>query len=337
MPPLVSILIPCYNADRWLAETIESALAQTWKNKEIIIVDDGSTDESLAIARSYGSKQVKVITQDNQGASTARNVAYQNCIGDYIQYLDADDLLSPDKIDRQLGLLANFPNTIATCEWARFHHNPEEAQFAPQAVWQDFKPVDFLVALWEYRLMMHPAAWLVPRSIAEKAGKWNEELSLNDDGEYFARVVLASQEVKFCWGAKSYYRSGNLASLSASNSYLAWKSALKAIDLSTDHLLAKEDSIRTRQVCATVLQRLIYEIYPDAPDLIQQAEAKVQLLGGSDFPFSGGPALNLIIKILGWQRARKLQKIVYRYGYRGVAIGRHLQKITQNQIYKQTI
>ena len=71
--PLVSILIPCYNAEKWLSETINSALDQTWKNIEIIIVDDGSTDSSLAIAKTFESKNIKVLSQENRGASAARN------------------------------------------------------------------------------------------------------------------------------------------------------------------------------------------------------------------------------------------------------------------------
>ena len=69
MPPLVSILIPAYNAERWIAATIQSALAQTWARKEIIVVDDGSRDQTLRIAREFASKAVSVITQENQGAA----------------------------------------------------------------------------------------------------------------------------------------------------------------------------------------------------------------------------------------------------------------------------
>lgn len=104
MEPLVSILIPCYNAEKWLAETLESALAQTWDNIEIIVVDDGSTDKSLAVAKQFEPDGVKVISQANKGASAARNRAFQESQGDFIQYLDADDLLVPDKIELQVKL-----------------------------------------------------------------------------------------------------------------------------------------------------------------------------------------------------------------------------------------
>ena len=103
MTPLVSILIPAYNAERWIGDTIQSALAQIWPRTEIIIVDDGSRDRTLRVARQFASRNVSVVTQENQGASAARNRAFELCQGDYIQWLDADDLLSPDKVGRQIA------------------------------------------------------------------------------------------------------------------------------------------------------------------------------------------------------------------------------------------
>ena len=75
MRPLISILIPAYNAQAWISDTLRSALAQTWEPKEIIVVDDGSTDRTLAIARRFESSQLRVVTQKNQGAAAARNTA----------------------------------------------------------------------------------------------------------------------------------------------------------------------------------------------------------------------------------------------------------------------
>ena len=84
MKQLVSILIPAYNAEVWIADTLRSAIAQTWPRKEIIVVDDGSTDQTLAVARRFASKEVAVVTQKNQGASAARNHALSLSQGDYI-------------------------------------------------------------------------------------------------------------------------------------------------------------------------------------------------------------------------------------------------------------
>src|ERR1700675_2171159 len=90
--PLVSILIPAFNAQEWIGDTLRSALAQTWANKEIIVVDDGSRDQTAAAARKFEADGVRVVTQKNQGAAASRNNAFALCHGDYIQWLDADDL-----------------------------------------------------------------------------------------------------------------------------------------------------------------------------------------------------------------------------------------------------
>ncbi|MGB3652983.1 MAG: glycosyltransferase family 2 protein [Rivularia sp. (in: cyanobacteria)] len=330
MKPLVSILIPAYNVEKLISETIESALSQTWNNIEIIIVDDGSKDNTLAVAKKYELGKVKVISQPNKGASAARNTAFREAQGDFIQYLDADDLLAPDKIERQLKLLGNTTSDfVAAGEWARFYHTFSEALFIPQALWADMSPVDWLICAWEHQYMMHPAAWLVPRKLAEVAGYWNENLSLDDDGEYFSRVVLASQGVKFCWGAKSYYRSGIEGSLSGSKSDNAWKSAFLSIELGMKNLLEIENSSRTRHACATRLQHFVYEVYPNVSDLAQKAELKVEEFGGSSLKPLGGPIFQLLSNVLGWKAAKHIQNFAYKYGYSKAAWGWKLAKIRE--------
>jgi glycosyltransferase involved in cell wall biosynthesis len=103
MKPLVSILIPANNVESWIADTIRSAIGQTWPRKEIVVVDDGSSDQTLAIARKFASTSVAIVSQPNQGASAARNHAFSLSQGDYIQWLDADDLLAPGKIATRSG------------------------------------------------------------------------------------------------------------------------------------------------------------------------------------------------------------------------------------------
>src|SRR5258707_4184604 len=120
--PLVSILIPAFNAQEWIADAIKSAIAQTWPWKEIIIVDDGSTDQPLRIARQFASKQLKVSAQQNQGGAAARNKAFSVCQGDYIQWLDADDLLAADKVACQMKVLERCSDRriLVSGAWARF-------------------------------------------------------------------------------------------------------------------------------------------------------------------------------------------------------------------------
>src|SRR5262249_51234381 len=154
------------NAEKYLAQTLRSALAQTWPAKEIIVVEDGSTDETLAVARSFEAEGVRVLHQVNAGASAARNRAFRESQGDWIQFLDADDLLDPEKIAIQVRRLQEEgPEALAAGRWGRFQDDPATARFTPEAFWQDSLPVDWLVACWQRHSMMHPGAWLLPRPL----------------------------------------------------------------------------------------------------------------------------------------------------------------------------
>ena len=308
-PPLVSILIPCYNAAPWLAATLESALAQTWRNTEIIIVDDGSTDSSRDIAQPFTARGVQLIAQPNAGASAARNRALRAARGDYFQFLDADDLLSPNKLAAQLAVLADrAPGSLATCRWGRFEHNLDNARFVDEVVFRDFAPVEYLLLHTREARMMHPAAWLVPRSVADCAGPWDERLSLNDDGEYFARVVLASAGIAFTPdpAAASYYRSGIGNSLSQRRSAAALASLALSAELITAHLTAAEDSLRTRAALADYWQRLVYELYPGDVTASRAASLRVRDLGGSRLPPPMGARQRLLSRLLGWRLVRRL-------------------------------
>jgi len=257
MNPLVSILIPCHNAEKWIANTINSALSQTWDYKEIIIVDDGSIDNSLAVLEQFKSSIVKVISQENKGASVARNRAFKEAQGDFIQYLDADDLLSHGKIEEQILLLQNNPpDMLAVCGTVYFFDGEEP----DQGMWSDGLP--FLADSndplnWLIRLlggddgrggMVHPGVWLTPRSVADKAGFWNEQISLDDDGEYFARVILKSAGIRRANSGVSYYRKYKYArSLSTANSERHYLSALSSVDSKAQQILALTESPRAKK------------------------------------------------------------------------------------------
>lgn len=315
MPPLVSILIPCHNAARWLRPTLESALAQDWDQCEIIVVDDGSTDGSTALALEFVPRGVRVIAQTNQGASAARNHAIREARGDYFQFLDADDLLSPGKIRAQLALLAlRPPGSVATCGWGRFEHDPAHARFVDDVVERDFAAVDFLVLAGETGAMMHPAAWLVPRAVAEHAGPWDETLTLNDDGEYFCRVMLASAGLAYCAdpAAKTYYRSGLAGSLSHQRGERARRSQFRSLELITSRLRAAEDSPRTRHACAGYWRRFVHDFYPAPSDLIRRAEAEVAALGESVGSPPMGPRSHAVAALLGWRMLWRLRHLLNR-------------------------
>jgi glycosyltransferase involved in cell wall biosynthesis len=174
MKPLVSILIPAYNAEEWIGETLRSAIAQTWERTEIIVVDDGSKDRTLEIARQFQSQRVQVITQDNRGAAAARNIAFGLSQGDFIQWLDADDLLSPDKISLQMAAAEQLGNKrmLISCGWGRFLYRYYRAEFIPTPLWSDLSPKEWLLRKMGQNLYMQTATWLVSRELTIAAAPW---------------------------------------------------------------------------------------------------------------------------------------------------------------------
>ena len=205
MKSRVSILIPAFNAGPWIADTIQSALDQTWPDKEIIVVvDAGSQDQTLAEARRFASKTVSVVTRPHQSAAAARNVAFDLCQGDFIQWLDADDLLGRDKVALQMRAAEQIasPKTLLSSEWGCFFFRRSKARFQPTSLWCDLAPDEWLLRKMGRNEHMQPATWLVRREIIEAAGRWNEKILVDEDGEYFCRLVLASDGIRFIPGAK---------------------------------------------------------------------------------------------------------------------------------------
>ncbi|HEY0863715.1 MAG TPA: glycosyltransferase family 2 protein [Lacunisphaera sp.] len=309
--PVVSIIIPCHNAAPWLRPAVESVLGQTWPLTEIIVIDDGSTDNSLALARQFESRGVRVVAQANAGASAARNHGLRLARGDLIQFLDADDLISPEKIGAQVELLHERPaGTVATCAWGRFQEDPRTARFVDDAVFRDFAPVDFLVLAGDTGAMMHPSCWLLPRPVVERAGPWDESLSLNDDGEYFARALLASAGMAFSATGRSYYRSGLRGSLSQQRGERARRSQFRSLELITQHLLAAEDTPRTRRAAANYFQRFIHDFFPAPADLMTDAAARIHALGGASIgPPPMGAKTAALAAIIGWRNVWRLKHL----------------------------
>jgi glycosyltransferase involved in cell wall biosynthesis len=313
MTPLVSVIVPCYNARPWVEGAVESALSQSWAEVEVIVVNDGSTDGSMTVLRGLEGPRVKVVDQPNRGASAARNVGLSAAKGQYIQFLDADDLLAPGKLLDQVSLLAvSGPMAVATARWARFKSDPAYAVTTESSLFRDMDPLEYLISLTSQGTMMHPAAYLVPAEVIGKAGPWNESLSLNDDGEYFSRVVLAARKVVHAPRSLSLYRSGLDASLSRRTDRAALESFFMSCDLVATHLLAVEDSDRIRRALADYFQRLAYEVYPSAPDLFRRAQARSESLGGSAVRPEMGRRQQMIANIFGWKLARRAARFLRR-------------------------
>ena len=308
MKPLVSILITAYNAEDTIAQTLESALAQTWPRKEIIVVNDGSTDRTAEVVRQF--KDVKLVSTENHGLSGAQNNAFPLSQGDYIQYLDADDLLAPDKIERQLAALGNFDRMrlLVSSPWAPFYYRIRHARFVRNSLWQDLSPAEWLLRKLRENIHMQNATWLVSREVAEAAGPWNTRLHYDQDGEYFCRVLLASEGTRFVPGTGIYYRASGTNRVSfIGNSDKKKESLLLSMKLHIQYLRSLEDSERVRDACLAYIQKGYRNFYPDRPDLVQEAQQLAAMVGGRlEVPTYSWKYL-LIEKLFGFAVTRRVR------------------------------
>jgi glycosyltransferase involved in cell wall biosynthesis len=311
--PLVSILIPAYNSQEWIADTIESARAQTWPKKEIVVVDDGSTDQTLQIARRFAAKNIRVVTQRNQGAAAARNTALSACQGDYIQWLDADDLLASDKIERQLRKLQDCQSkrTLLSGAWGYFIYRTRKAKFSPTALWTNLTPVEWLWRKMSQNLHMQTDNWLVSRELSTAAGPWDVRLWRDNDGEYFCRVILASDGIEFVPNALSYYRRVGFKSISyIGRSDKKLESLLLSMKLHMKYLRSLEESARTRAACMKYIRTWLAEFYPYRMDLVKELEQLTAELGGQFEQPCLSWKYNWIVKCFGWHPGRRVQRLV---------------------------
>ena len=316
MKPLVSILIPAYNAEEWIADTLKSAIGQTWERKEVIVVDDGSTDHTLAIARQFASERVSIVSQNNQGAAAARNRAFSVSQGDYIQWLDADDLLAPDKIARQMEAVdqCRSKRTLLSSAWGQFMYRPHKAKFEPTPLWCDLSPLEWLLRKMGQGVFMQTATWLVSRELTEAAGPWNTQLLGDDDGEYFCRVLLGSNGTRFIPEARVLFRMTGVNRLSyIGRSERKMEAQFVSMQLHIGYIRSLEDTERVRTACVKYLQHCLPSFYPERLDIVKQAEQLAATLGGRlEVPPRLSWKYAWIQKGFGWPLAKRAKLLMPR-------------------------
>jgi glycosyltransferase involved in cell wall biosynthesis len=175
--PSVSVVIPAYNAAEFLAEALESVLAQTRPAREIVVVDDGSTDDTAAVASRYAPR-VTVISQRNKGESAARNLALSQVSGDWVAWLDADDIWEPTKLEAQTARVDEAAADLVCvfCGFSRFGPGAPDEIVIPGD--ENFSPAEHLV---HWRL--HPSTAIVQRRSSPRFAEWTRDA---EDLLYFA-------------------------------------------------------------------------------------------------------------------------------------------------------
>ena len=318
--PLVSVIIPAFNAARFIKETLDSVMNQTWSSIETFVIDDGSSDETVALARNYQSDRCTILEQKNSGACVARNKGLFLSKGKYIQFLDADDVLSHDKIEKQIEILEKNPDCLGVCPTVHFMNGQDYMAMLPreESYWihDSDDPAEFLTRLYGgdgERWMVQTSAWLTPKTITDRIGPWDERLLLDQDGEYFARAVLASKGIRTTGGTNYYRRftaGGNISAKADKIENL--QSALLALNLKSKYLGKYTQSARYYQAMATLYQEIAINAYPQFPELVAECEAEVVKTGKKpDIPLLGGKIIELTRQLFGWKTAKLLRKRIH--------------------------
>jgi glycosyltransferase involved in cell wall biosynthesis len=193
MGPLVSILIPCFNAERWIAQAIESALAQTWSEKEIIVVDDGSTDHSLQIIQQFDGR-IRWETGPNRGGNAARNRLLRLADAHWVQYLDADDYLLPDKIAQQMQFLAMDPGPDVVFGPLTIEH--WSARNSQRELLPIYAPHDPWILLASWGLPQTGAPLWRKQAILDVGG-WNPDLPCCQEHELYLRLLIGGKRFAY--------------------------------------------------------------------------------------------------------------------------------------------
>lgn len=185
--PLVSIIIPVFNGSDYLSEAIESALAQSWPNTEILVINDGSTDNTEEIALSYNGK-IRYFKKPNGGQSSALNMGIAQMKGAYFSWLSHDDLYLPDKIEKQMALALQQPGAVIYSDWMSINAAGEEIS---RTRIYNSDPERF-----RFNLMtenrFHGCAMLVPKGLFAKHGAFKTDIPLTSDVELWFRLAGAA-------------------------------------------------------------------------------------------------------------------------------------------------
>ncbi|MDY6897733.1 MAG: glycosyltransferase [Cyanobacteriota bacterium] len=204
MQKMVSVIIPCFNAERWIGEAIDSCLRQTYPHIEIIVIDDFSTDNSVEIIKSYGDKITWERLSENKGGCYARNRGFALSKGEYIQFLDADDFILPEKIERQINFLEETGADAVYGDW-RFQGHQSDGVIFLEQIEKPGEQADILESLiinWWTAV----ASLFYRRTAVEKSGEWDEDFLAAQDRDFLISVVMSGAKVVYQPGCYSIYR-----------------------------------------------------------------------------------------------------------------------------------
>ncbi|MEM6515879.1 MAG: glycosyltransferase family 2 protein [Bacteroidota bacterium] len=310
---LVSVIIPVHNAEAYIAETLLALKQQTYPAIEAIVVNGGSTDSSIAIAEQINLPNLKIFNRENLGQASNSNFGISKASGRLIKFLDADDILAADCIEKMVEKWQENPSRLVFGEWHHFVENIKHVSWNNNEIYKDYdNALDWYVD--NYYLtggMLAAWMWLIPKQLILKAGGWDERLTITNDLEFSTRLVLHSDGIGFAKEAKHYYRKGSANAMTGVMKLglpdATAKSVVTGLNSAREVMLKAENSPRMRLVYANLYQKWIFLFYPKHKDHVKEFEAQVKKLGGSNISPKGGRLYNLLLVFLPWKLVTKLQ------------------------------
>jgi len=324
---LVSVIIPCHNAARWIAETIESCLVQTYRPLEIIVIDDGSTDKSADLAEailqsSKVSFQVHRIV--NSGPSKARNIGFKHASGEWIQFLDADDLIKPEKLEHQIRMATALSedHAVVYTEWQRIAYHPQQKVWLPIGEMITPQLHEPVIDLLRSENFIHTGSQIFRRSWLEKVGGFDESMWLIEDVNLLLRIAMAGGKFAFAIdGRPLFMYRQHPSSLSRRDPIAFARSCLKNASL-------VEEWLRTRSPITTYQRDVLTEAYGfiartsfdmDAQIFDEAHTALSQLWKPKTYVPSNPRHLSVASQLLGYREAehiasyyRRLKQLISR-------------------------
>ncbi len=200
---------------------------------------------------------------------------------------------------------------IYSCPWARFYNNTNEAEFQNKVIDKDYdNPVEWLKESWMGKGKAQTSVWLTPKKLLDKVGKWDEKILLNQDGEYFTRVLLQAKGIKFSPDSKVYYRSGIENSVSSSKkTEQKLQSLLYTYESYAKNTLKKDQSEDIKKALANNFMQFIYEHYANK-ELRIKAETSFRELGFNNFWPVGGKRFRQLSAIIGVKNALRIRELL---------------------------
>lgn len=209
---LLSIIVPLYNKENTIQGTLDSILCQNIQNFEIIVVDDGSTDNSYATVEAIGDNRIKLFRKTNGGVSSARNFGIYKSSGEWIMFFDADDVMEDDALKHFVGAVQDTPNVYVFI--SNFNIVDENEEVKPYSkIKYSYRVKNPIKAIWYRDIYSRPGNTIFHKSVLDLQGGYDEELSYNEDYEFSLRILSFRKAMYLPFCSMSYVKCENGASM----------------------------------------------------------------------------------------------------------------------------